>query len=309
MVKHVQIEKLTERHIPQVAELLQDHLHLWRYPWRASDEELAERIRRSLSDLGGLYTERRRWSHWVAVADGRVLGAALTYADAPSPEPGNSDPIGGHIVWLLFRPDLSQVGDLLLEHAASWLGSAWSGASAFELANPLGWCAGLPPTWVHVREALLRHGFRPASGLNVMWGAVHVPEVPPATHCAPKLCITCEDRTDGFQLSARLGARRIGNLEAAALTPTDLILPWDGAWLIEHVEVDEPYRRRGVGKRLFHALAEELSRRGVARLVGYTESPAAIRLNEWVGMGARIAQPYFQRPNLGEGAQTAPPVT
>lgn len=102
--------------------------------------ELGDRILQSLTDLGGLYTKGRRWAHWVAIENNTVVGAMLTYATKRCgfKQIATGQP-SGHIVWLLFKPGHPDIGTQLLKKVRHWLG-----ARAFELANCLGWCAGLP---------------------------------------------------------------------------------------------------------------------------------------------------------------------
>ena len=290
MSSNIAVLQMTEAHIEGVASLLRAHLTQLAYPFDMGDELLRARIHYSLTEAGGLtggeYAKYRRFRHWVALRGDRVAGALHAYAATPNRPAEDSLP--GHIVWMLYDPECARAGAALLREAAIWLGDDWANAEAFSLSNSLGWGGGLPPAWAHVDSALREFGFEPVETHRLMWGAVAADLRADQSPLVQQVCVTAARIADGWRFDALLSGEKVGELCIEPMDRVCWIPSWDQGWWIDWVEVAEPHRGKGIGKRLFLEMARDLARKGYSRIAGYTSSPEAAALNRWVGMDGRL---------------------
>lgn len=284
---------LETSHVPALLPLLREHLQWAGYPFVASRRNIAARLHASLGG-DGLYTNNRRWAQWVAVDGDQVLGAVRAYAvDWPIPEVEHARVVPGQIPWLLFRPGRGDAGRALLAQAAAWLGPDWEGAEAFDLAHSLGWGAGLPAAWGHVEEVVSDAGFIPAGTASLMWGT---PSRARFTASAQvPLIITLGRQQGRWNFVTRVGGQQVGELHVTTMRGTGWTPTWPGRRWIDWVHVDEAHRRQGIATALFAALAEHVAERHIPGIAGASHHQAAIRLNERLGLTARIELGRFRR--------------
>jgi GNAT superfamily N-acetyltransferase len=293
----VEIVPLEAEHLPGLLALVAGHLRMARYPFDATTEVLRQRAALALGS-DGLFVERRRWMVSAAVDNGRLVGAVRAYAvdrDAAGLK-AEQDRVPADIGWLLFEPDQPAAGAALLGAALSWIGDDPEGVEAFELGHGMGWCGGVPDTWLHVNAIVGRAGFEWRETSYLMWGSG-----PPAVSgdVNPEVQVTLDVTSDGaWQFWAQLDRVKVGELLVKRMdAPTGWQPTWSGGRWIDWVHVEEPLRRRGIAAAMFAALAERARRSGVRRLAASTRDAAATRLNERIGMTNRLALRRYVFPS------------
>src|SRR5207244_11511763 len=121
----------------------------------------------------GRLGERRRWMVWAPVDNARLVGAVRAYAvdrDAIGLK-AEEDRMPADICWLLFEPDQPAAGAALLDAALRWIGDDPEGVEAFDLGHGMGWCSGVPDTWLHVNAIVGSAGFEWRDTSYLMWGS------------------------------------------------------------------------------------------------------------------------------------------
>jgi GNAT superfamily N-acetyltransferase len=254
------------------------------YPFDVAPEVLRQRAALAPGS-DGLVAERRRWMVWAAVDHGRLVGAVRAHA-------ADRDAVGlkvqedlapADIAWLLFEPHQPAAGAALLDAALTWVGDDPNGVTAFDGGHGLGWCGGVPGEWLHVNAIVGRAGFEWRDTSYLMWGSG-----PPAVRSDlnPEVQVILDVTGDGtWQFQAQRDRVKVGEL---LVTRMDALTGWQPTWSggrwIDRVQVEEPFRRRGIAAAMFAAFAERARRSGVQRLAATTHDAAAIRLNERIGM-------------------------
>jgi GNAT superfamily N-acetyltransferase len=293
----VEIVPLEAEHLPWLQCLVAEHLRMAGYPFDAPTEVLRQRAALALGS-DGLFAVRRRWMVSAAVDNGRLVGAVRAYAvdcDAVGLK-AEQDRVPADIAWLLFEPDQPAAGAALLDAALSWIGDDAEGIEAFELGHGMGWCGGVPDTWLHVNAIVGRAGFEWSDTSYLMWGSG-----PPAVSgdVNPEVQVTLDVTSDGtWQFWAQLDRVKVGELLVKRMDgPMGWQPTWSGGRWIDWVHVEEPLRRRGIAAAMFAALAERARRSGVRRLAASTRYAAAIRLNERIGITNRLALRHYVFPS------------
>jgi GNAT superfamily N-acetyltransferase len=235
-----------------------------------------------------------------------VRAYAVDRAHAVDRLPGvpafQDDQVPADIGWLLFEPDRLAVGTLLLEAALAWIGDDAEGIEAFELAHGLGWGGGIPMAWQHIDEVITRRGFAWHDTSYLMWG-----EGTPWFGGSVNQDVRVEleiDASNDWQFRAQVDGRRVGELLAQPMdSPTGWQPTWRGGRWIDWVHVDQALRRRSIAAALFAALAQEARRSGIVRMAGSTRYPAAIRLNERLGLVSRLVLRHYMLDSRRPGGR------
>ncbi len=209
----------------------------------------------------------------VALERERVVAAALLLRYAAGERVGESYRNFGEIRWLVFGPGSERAADELMAACgaqfARW-GVARSGA---DMSLPCPCCYGVPDAWPHLRELLVRHGFRHEGHTETILVAA-VAALPSALP-APLDGLTVQRELGGPAVAGpRLGARLAGELIGFVDLSSDLTgggaLSRLAGWAeIDSLWVDEPYRRQHVGTWLMAQAAEWLRLGHADRLVAY----------------------------------------
>jgi ribosomal protein S18 acetylase RimI-like enzyme len=211
----------------------------------------------------------------VAVQRQRIAAAAhlLRYGSEPPVSESYRD--AGEIRWLVYWPnsrhwpDAEEAGEELLEAAVAQL-DRWGASRQYADGSlPAPSIYGIPAQWPHVEAALERAGFRHQGRVEIIFmrglGEVLEDRPPPLTDLSVRRSLG----GNGTRLATFLGEEEIGFVEVETLGDAER-LSRSGGWAdIGNLFVQEPHRRRGVGKWLIEEAVAWLRLAHVDRLLAY----------------------------------------
>jgi GNAT superfamily N-acetyltransferase len=211
----------------------------------------------------------------VAIEREHVVAAAHLLRYASEERVNESYRNFGEIRWLVFGPGNEGAADALVAACTSQF-AAWRVARfGADMSLPCPCCYGVPDCWPHLRELLVRNGFRHEGHSEVI--LVADASDLPARLDAPIAGLALERELGGPAVAGpRLGARLGGELVGFVDLSTDLtnggtlsrLVGWGE---IDSLYVEEPYRRRGVATWLIASAADWLRLGHGDRLIAYCE--------------------------------------
>jgi GNAT superfamily N-acetyltransferase len=211
----------------------------------------------------------------VAEQRGRVAAAAhvLRYGDGT--EVGATYRGTGEIRWLLrwpeapYWPDSTVAGDAVATAAVSVL-TQWRVRRLYADGTlPAPGIYGIPEQWPHVQAILRRAGFVPGTSVETVWladvGEIERRDVPLAG-----LTVARTVGMNGTRLTAVLHGDALGHVEVDTRLPdVNRSVRHEGWADVGSFHVDEPYRRRGIGRWLLGEAADWLRLGHIDRLLAY----------------------------------------
>lgn len=226
----------------------------------------------------------------VAEQRERLVAAAhlLRYADEERVGPTYRNI--GEIRWLVCWPpespwaDATAVGDRLavacVEQFRQWRVARQ--AASGDLPAPAVY--GVPEQWPHIRGIYERAGFRHIGDTQVILLST-VDTLPRADMPLPNLSCRRTVGINGTRFTAYQGDRAIGYLEVEDLGDHER-LPRHRGWAeVGNLNVDEGYRRKGVGTWLFGAAADWLALANTDRLFKPSSPELQTELAFYQGLG------------------------
>jgi GNAT superfamily N-acetyltransferase len=210
----------------------------------------------------------------VAVERDRIVAAAHLHRYGTEDRVGEAYRGAGEIRWLLcwrnapFWPDTG-AGDVLAAACVAHL-ERWEVNRLYADGSlPAIGVYGVPEDWPHIRAIYERAGFEYGRTEVVLVAAVDdLPrsESPPLAG----LALRRELGINGTRFSAVLGEDVIGFVEVESDHTSGGTLSRFAGWAdLGNLQVDEPYRRKGVATWLVASAADWLRLGGVARLISY----------------------------------------
>ena len=150
----------------------------------------------------------------------------------------------------------------------------------------VGWL-GIPRTWTHLILGLQRSGFSQSSRWGIMTGATDILPVS-VPECVASMRSAWRVNEDALEWSLRLYAddRLVGECSAWGIPRHFAACDGYADWItIEWLGVEPPYRRRGIGRWLLSEQLQRQARRGVTRVILWTEpdNRAARQIGESLG--------------------------
>lgn len=157
----ITLEPYRPEHLPQLQELINGHLGAvvpgWALPGRFIHDRLTRHPEQVVID-----PRVKERVTLCALQAGQVVTAAhlLRYGDGPEVAGGYRG--SADLAWLLTFPVAREAADRLLEEVLRRTG-AWHAprVTAFDSGLPVPAFVGVPDSWPHITELLLRHDFRP----------------------------------------------------------------------------------------------------------------------------------------------------
>ena len=215
----------------------------------------------------------RERATFVACERERVVAAAhlLRYADGERVGPGYRNV--GEIRWLVFGPGGEEAADALMAACIDQFARWRVARLGADMSLPCPCCYGVPDCWPHLRELLVRAGFRHEGQTEVIL-VVDVADLPaPSPPPLPGLTLRRElggPAVAGPRLSAHSGSELIGFVDLSADLTHGGTRSRLAAWgEIDSLHVEEAYRRRGVATWLIGHAAGWLRLGHADRLIAY----------------------------------------
>jgi GNAT superfamily N-acetyltransferase len=215
----------------------------------------------------------------VAEQRGRVVAAAHLLRYGTCERVGESYRGAGEIRWLVCWPtapnwpDAIDAGHALAAACLTQL-TRWSVSRRYADGTlPAPGVYGVPEQWPHIRAIYERAGFRHDGRTEVVFVAT-VEDLPwPGETPLTGLTHQRTVGVNGTRVSALLGARVVGYIEVDTNLDTGARMSRLSGWAdIGNLQVDDPYRRQGVGTWLVAQAAAWLRLGGVARLLDYADA-------------------------------------
>lgn len=242
------VEPFELAYLPQLRELVNQHLSAVVPGWALTDEALAEHLER---DPGEYVTDPWvRERETLCVTEGwRVHAAAhlLRYGDGP--EVGEAFRGAGEISWLLALPERRAQASAVLSAAHDRL-SAWRVDCAEVCSGlPVPIFGGVPDSWPHVVAALEEAGYRAGDEhREAVYGGnlngVHAPGDPPIRGLRVRRAVG----TFGVRFSAMRGDVELGRCECVPdLTRGGALYALRGWAELAELWVREGWRGRRIG--------------------------------------------------------------
>jgi len=244
-------------HLLGLEALINAHLEMAIPGWALPAEYIAERLTRHPEQytLDPWVIERQTFFSMEAE---QVLAAVhlLRYGDGDDVAPDFRN--AGDIAWLLFAPGAEAAGRELLAAARRQM-RQWGVrvTYAWDTGLPIPLCSGIPDAWPHIRSLFADAGFAADGGSEYIFGgelgAVPFPGAAPVDGVCVQPAVSGTETT--FVLRDHDG--HIGRCECVADLTRDGRLPAFMGWgKLEMLEVEAPWRNRGLGRWLVqHAVA------------------------------------------------------
>jgi GNAT superfamily N-acetyltransferase len=207
----------------------------------------------------------------VAVARDRIVAAAHLHRYATDERVSESYHGAGEIRWLLCWSTDVDAGEALTAASIAHLERWDVNRLRADGALPSIGVYGVPDSWPHIRGIYERAGLAPSRTEVVLVAAVE--DLPRAKELPlPGLAVRRELGVNGTRFSAVLGEEVIGFVEVESDHTSGGTLSRLAGWAdVGNLQVDEPYRRKGVATWLVGEAADWLRLGGVARLISYAE--------------------------------------
>jgi len=263
-------------------------------PWGARLTERALSL--ALTQSGRLWRHHDReepsaatYQALVALCDGEPTGAIVAGRRRNDEH--------GDIPLLIADPRRPDAADRLLDAAAASLRA--QGCTSMQVADRcplgLGWF-GVPMTWAHVVAALERAGFIPVDYWIIMAGDASITDVEPATAPSPpdwNVFVIVHDDHREWRLELYHRDELAGECEAWGIPPHLDDCPGFGDWItIEWLGIEEPYRRRGLGRWL------------MVRQLHYQLGAGRTKAMLWTGPANVPARELYHRLGFTDGPET-----
>jgi GNAT superfamily N-acetyltransferase len=274
--------------LPDLTRLVNAHIEAIPPCWTLSEAQVAYAIDHAVSLWDVHFADERKpstkYATWSVIDGGHVIAALQTasmYKDL--------DPPVMHIVWVAADPARPDALDALLAHSYMRAASAGGSLIHVDLRCPfgVGWF-GIPTTWTHIGDALLRNDFHPHEKWVLMSGradsGVSFPQ-PEIFHF--DLLWQINERALEWNLEANSDFELVGDCFAWGIPPHLADARGFDEWItIEWLDVDDTLQGRGIGRYL---LAEQMrfqARRGIKHVIAWTEvdNIAPQRVNLACGM-------------------------
>lgn len=228
----------------------------------------------------------------VAVERDRIVAAAHLHRYGTDDRVGEAYRGAGEIRWLLcwrnapYWPDTG-AGDALAAACVGQLERWGVSRLSADGSLPAIGIYGVPEDWPHIRAIYERAGFEHSRTEVVLVAAVDDlprPGQPPLADVA----LRRELGINGTRFSAVLGEEAIGFVEVESDHTSGGTRSRLAGWAdVGNLQVDEPYRRKGVATWLVACAADWLRLGGVTRLISYAEPPQEASLAFHAAVGFR----------------------
>jgi GNAT superfamily N-acetyltransferase len=255
MVSHdspVVIEPFQEAHLFRVQLLINMHLSTMAPGWGLPEAFIARCLHRNPYQETTDPWVRERMT-LCALQKQRVVAAAhlLRYGNGPEVNPYYQN--AGDLAWFLVWPNASEAAAALLAAARRQF-AAWQVTHeyAWDAGVPVGPFVGVPDAWPHISRALEAAGYAPRTGKkgeeSVYGGSLDVAlsgDTPPVAGLTLQRVM---GKIDGACFLALVDGEVVGQCECATDLTRGGMLPALRGWgELSEVEVQEPWRRRGIG--------------------------------------------------------------
>lgn len=205
----------------------------------------------------------------VAIERERVVAAAhlLHYSSEERVSEGYRNL--GEIRWLVFEADNARAGDALLSACDAQFEHWGVARQAAAGSLPCACCYGVPDSWPHLRELLVRGGFR-NEGRTELILVAEVPDLPVGTDPPLEGLTLRREMRVSTRFSALLGDELVGFIDLATdLTSGGTLSRLAGWGELDTLWVDEAHRRRGIGSWLVGHAADWLRLGHDDRFIAY----------------------------------------
>jgi len=183
----------------------------------------------------------------------------------------------GAIRWLLcwpdapFWPDARAAGEAVVRTAVDWFRGSGVRRIDADGALPAPGSYGIPDCWPHIQHLLAAAGFSRADRYETVYLA-DVGGLPRIDAPLPTVACTRSLGVNGTRLTARLDGTAIGYIEVESVSTDAGRTGQNAGWAdIGNLEVDERFRRKGLGRWLLGEAADWLRLGHVDRLIAYAE--------------------------------------